>query len=272
MSDKKRVACFFTGGYTELNAMKVFMKKINSSVQFVQLCPSGSRKSKRAITGRHTDEIKGSQSGLTGEQLIEYVFRMTDEPRFLEEEYDAILIEDDKDDRFLSIQDDGTAVIDADRWKLYRDCIVERLHEKHPNVSIFFFLAAPEIEGWHLMDWKNSFGSVYKDSLKTEPNNYFSHQFYLHVQDTILQEPYNKNIEAYGYFDGIYRKLSGELQTALASFDFLADYSPAQDYESIRYSKRIQGEIMLERIDPDTIAKHHTVFFSPEYRRLKEFT
>lgn len=272
MNEKKKVACFFTGGYTELNAMKIFMKKINSSVQLVQLCPSGSRKSKRAITGRHTEEIKGSQSGLTGDQLIEYVFKMTNEPRFLEEEYDAILIEDDKDHRFLSLQEDGTAVIDVDKWKSYRGCIVDQLRENHPNVAIFFFLAAPEIEGWHLMDWKNSFGSVYKDILKTAPNNYFSYKFYFHVQNEILQEAYNKNIEAYGYFNRMYRKLSEELQTALASNDFLADYAPAQEHEPIRYSKRIQGEIMLEQIDPDSIAKHHTVFFSPEYRRLKEFT
>ena len=49
MSMKKKIACFFTGGYTELNAMKFFMQKINSQVEYIQLCPIGTRRSKDAI-------------------------------------------------------------------------------------------------------------------------------------------------------------------------------------------------------------------------------
>ena len=52
MIEKRRIACFFTAGYTELNAMKSFMRKINDTVEYIQLCPTGPRKSRRAIQNR----------------------------------------------------------------------------------------------------------------------------------------------------------------------------------------------------------------------------
>lgn len=61
VSEKKRVACFFTAGYTELNAMKSFMRKINDGVEYIQLCPIGPRKSKGAIKDRHKHQILKEQ-------------------------------------------------------------------------------------------------------------------------------------------------------------------------------------------------------------------
>lgn len=72
MNGKRRVACFFTAGYTELNAMK-FFGKINDKVEYIQSCPIGSRKSKRAIQNRHINQIVKEQNGMTGEKLIEFV-------------------------------------------------------------------------------------------------------------------------------------------------------------------------------------------------------
>lgn len=100
MTEKRRIACFFTAGYTELNAMKSFMRMINDTVEYIQLCPIGPRKSRSAIKNRHIDQIYKKQNGMTGEKLIQFVVDFINEKRFEEECYDALLIEDDKDARF----------------------------------------------------------------------------------------------------------------------------------------------------------------------------
>lgn len=43
MNEKKKIACFFTGGYTELTSMKIFIRKINTNVELIQLCPAKKR-------------------------------------------------------------------------------------------------------------------------------------------------------------------------------------------------------------------------------------
>ena len=169
MTEKKRIACFFTGGYTELNAMKLFMKKINANADYIQLCPVAPKKSREAIRNR---EIIGG-NGITGDKLIEYVLKEVEKPYFDRESYDAILIEDDKDDRFLG---DGSN-IDLAKWYAYQHRVQQQLSSKH--IPVIIFLAAPEVEAWFLSDWENSFGWVYKYSGKidSEHNRFFSQRF-----------------------------------------------------------------------------------------------
>ena len=109
---KKRIACFFTGGYTELYGMTQFLKKINGEADFIKLTPTRERKSKEDIRNRarHMEMISKRESGLTGKKLIDHVKNFVQEERFKEERYDVILIEDDKDDRFLTIQYSGSVV------------------------------------------------------------------------------------------------------------------------------------------------------------------
>lgn len=270
MTEKKRIACFFTGGYTELNAMKLFMKKINDRVEYIQLCPTGSRKSKDAIRRRHTENIEIGQNGLTGASLISYVLNFVEKNRFKEEAYDAILIEDDKDDRFLFPNSDGTATIDKDGWERFYKDVRKRLEEKCPNIPILLFLAAPEVEAWFLSDWENSFGKVYSDRLTAPQNHYFSIRFRKYINEQIITPKYSSAIEEYGYFDSRYRKLSEEIQTALAERDFFADYTPSFEHDPIRYSKRVEGETMLEELDPQIVSQHCTSFFKNEFLALKK--
>lgn len=261
MSEKKRVACFFTGGYTELNAMKLFLRKINSHLEYIQLCPIGPRKSKAMIQGRHTDNISPTHNGLTGEALINYILSFVQQKRFQEESYDAILIEDDKDHRFLSVQPDGTSSLNVDECNRFKQDVRKKLNDICSNVPILFFFAAPEIEAWFIADWNNSFSTVYKSQLTTHQNNYFSFQFRKYVNEQILTGRYANSIEEYGYFDGNYKKLSEELQTALRETDFLDDYQPTTEHKPIQYSKRVQGEMMLEEIDPQIVAKKCSLLF-----------
>ncbi|MBQ7298259.1 MAG: hypothetical protein IJW77_00275, partial [Clostridia bacterium] len=226
----KRIACFFTGGYTELNAMKRFMTKINNRVQYIQLCPNGPRKNKDNIRNRHVIEtINEDQNGLTGDALINYIYEFIKSDRFVDEEYDAIIIEDDTDKRFLKVQDDGTSLIDVDAWEQHKISVRQHIWDVYQEIPIIFIYASPEIETWFLADWNNSFGKVYNTMsngsklLSTEQNNYFSVQFHKHIKENILTSRYEDCIEEYGYFNGSYYKLSEQIQNAFINAEFLSE-------------------------------------------------
>lgn len=263
---KKRVACFFTAGYTEINAMKIFMKKINDSVEYIQLCPSGPRRSKDMIKNRHVDTIDTKQSGLTGNALLEFVYSFIQKDRFREECYDAVLIEDDKDSRFLYVQPDGTAGIDEEGWAHFKQDVTSKIHSYYPNIDVLFFYAAPEVEAWFLSDWDNSFGKVYKGVFNARQNNYFSVRFRKYMNESILTSRYKDSIEEYGYFNKIYKKLSEEIQNALEQIDFLNDTT---EHVNTRYSKRIHGEAMLAEIDPEIVIRSCNFFFKYGLLALK---
>lgn len=266
MSNKKKVACFFTGGFTELNAMKSFVERINGNADYTQLCPNAPRKSRDSIRNRQS--IDNSQSGLTGDSLLNYVLEVVKKPYFIRESYDAILIEDDKDARFIN---EETASIDLESWEDFKENIQRQLAEKGVTVPVIIFLAAPEIEAWFISDWENSFGQVYRgtNGLNVPQNSYFSTVFRKYINDRILTEKYSEAIESYGYFDGEYKKLSEEIQTALNCNDFMGKYTPAFQHSPIRYSKRKQGEVMLRSIDPSIVLQHCTLFFKEGFLALK---
>lgn len=261
MTDKKRIACFFTAGFTELNAMKTFMKKINDNVEYIQRCPIGPRKSKEAIKNRQMKYIDEKQNGYTGAKLIEFLLEYIGKPQFVEEQYDAILIEDDKDERFLSVQPDGTACIDTDAWKEYKDSVKCQIHKKFPEIPVIFFYAAPEVESWFLADWENSFGYVYKSKLTKPQNKYFKTVFQNYVHNNILTSQYCNCLESFGYFDGKYKKLSAEIKSALETIDFLEGYMHGEEHMIVHYSKRNDGAMMLENIDPQMVLRGCNCFF-----------
>lgn len=266
MKEKKRVACFFSGGYTELNAMKSFVIRINGEAEYRQLCPVGPRKSRNEIKNRTS--IDKNQSGLTGDSLLKYVLETIEKPCFIRESYDVILIEDDKDDRFLN---KSTSTLDLEKWERFKENVKQRFANKGVTVPIIILLAAPEIEAWFVSDWENGFGQVYKDTneLNGPQNTYFSTVFRKYVKDEILTDKYSESVESYGYFGGNYKKLSEEIQTALDGTDFMEGYKPAFEHEPIRYSKRKQGEAMLENIDPNKVLDGCTVFFKEAFLKLK---
>ena len=268
MNGKKRIACFFTAGYTELNAMKEFMQKINNNVEYVQLCPIRARRSKAEIKNSHINQIR--DNGLTGETLIDFIVEFVEKQRFHEEKYDAILIEDDKDDRFLNIQSDGTSVPDENAWTDFKARVQNRLREKYPAIPVIFFYAAPEVEAWFLADFDHSFGSVYSQTLSAQQNDFFAFQFRRYINDSLLTVRYRNCMEHYGYFDGIYRKLSEQIQNSLDTIDFLEDFNAEPAHKPIRYSKKVQGEDMLRKIEPEKIVEQCNYFFKEGFWNLRQ--
>lgn len=269
MSEKKRIACFFTGGFTEVNSMKIFMRKINDRVEYIQLCPTGPKRSKTAIRCRHTDNIEKIHSGLTGEALIDYIIEFTKKKTFKDEKYDVILIEDDKDDRFLSLRPDGTGENVPVHWEKHKENVRDRIHDQCPGIPVLFFYAAPEVESWFVSDWDNSFGKIYEGEISARQNNHFSVMFHRYVNENILTFRYREQIEDYGYFDGNYRKLSEQLQNALAETDYLRENRPEETLPVINYSKRKHGEKMLEQIDPQNVLRRCSYYFREGFWALQ---
>lgn len=269
---KKRIACFFTGGYTELYGMTQFLKKINGEAGFIKLTPTRERKSKEDIRNRarHMEMISKRESGLTGKKLIDHVKNFVQEERFKEERYDMILIEDDKDDRFLTIQADGTAAIDEKEWETFKQEVQEQLQKAGVTIPIIMIMAAPEVEAWFLADWDNSFGQEYRQILSNDQNQYFSTKFRIHINEEILTERYKNDIESYGYFDSQYVKLSERIQKSLEEIDFMGGYSGEYPTESVRYSKTKNGGRMLANIEPQSVLQKCPHCFREGYYKLQE--
>lgn len=265
MRKRLRIACFFTAGYTELNALKHFLRKVNADVDYIQLCPTASRRSKDAIRNRHNDNICRNQSGLTGDSLIDFILEFLGKDRFKEEDYDAILIEDDKDDRFLRVTSDGYGEMDIEAWHRYESDVKDRISEL-TDIPVLFLMASPEVEAWFYADYANGFGNVYGSELGTFKDT-FRIRFRKYLNDNVVTSHYVDEIESYGIFDGTYRKLSEEIQDVLKSTDLAAYMGKVLD---LNYSKRIEGEEMLYAIDPAVVKDGCKVFFAPFYWDLKK--
>lgn len=125
------------------------------------------------------------------------------------------------------------------------------------------------MEAWFLADWDNSFGRVYIGEYTRLQNSFFNVNFRRYVNETILTEQYRDHIEEYGYFDGMYRKLSDQIKGALDETYFLEGYRTETEHPIVRYSKRDQGMDMLEQIDPQAVLQKCTLFFKDGYWQLK---
>ena len=270
MNKQKRIACFFTAGYTELFAMKNFLQKINNNVEFRQLCPISRRKNIKGIKDRKKNS-KPVENGLTGDGLISYIEDFIKKESFKEEQYDAVLIEDDKDKRFLRALPDGCSEIDDMSWKTFQEQVTKDIHSVCPDIPVFFLFAAPEVEAWFIADWEKGFGEAYTDVFTTPQNRIFSYAFKEHIERNILGADYRDTIEDYGFIKGHYRKLSEEIQKSLDSVDFLAEMPEKNDHPMIRYRKTDEGSLMLENIRPECVSRKCTKIFRPGYLALKQF-
>lgn len=279
----KKLACFFTGGFTESGALQYFISKIDQNIVVKQFCPNKAMK-RRGVGGK--PQLVKDVSGLTGSSLIRYVYNYIDTYWEDLQEFDAILIEDDMDDRFFECKVPGDLTT---KYKCrnreyidYCDDIRKTIRKKMnrgENYPVFLMYASPEIETWFLADWLNSFGTIYgpkgKKILSTEANNYFSVTFRKYTNREILKQ-YKDNPEAYGYFEGVYKKLSSELQESLEG-DYKVsickeDYYGISKCRELVYSKQKHGDMMLRSIEPLVVRKKCIMFFAEVYDDIKKLS
>ncbi len=279
----KKLACFFTGGYTESGALSSFLKRINSDVIYDQRCPNKTRRRK----GSALTPLKPEVSGLTGASLIAYMFDHLEKYKDDLKDYDGVLIEDDLDGKFYSLANDDKREIKIvcrnSEYEAYINNLAARVRgilDKKEDFPVIQFHASPEIEGWFLADWNNSFGSIYGPKgakiLQNSENGFFSNRFKIFVQDNILRE-YKECIELYGYFGGDYRKLSDEVIHGLSG-DFKVNLSEDTSNKlalsiaynkQLYYSKSLHGDMMLREILPGEVMRSCNIFFKGAYEQLK---
>lgn len=189
----RKIGCFITEGWTEAGAMSVFLKKINSEFEYIQCFPA-----KR----KYTKESDRKLNGLTGEALIEEVYRRITLYKNDYLDFSAIIIEDDLDCRFH-----GKSSTEIDNYKMkIRQTIWERLGKEIP---VIFLFASPEIETWFICDWDNTFVHVYQDQ-------FFCNRLQKYLVKVVLKGYWQTGIENFGITDGKYTKLSDSLQRAIA--------------------------------------------------------
>lgn len=238
----KKVAYFSTSGETEIGGLKAFLYKINSSVEWERSFPAARKPGPKYRPGI----ALASPPGITGERLRQ---EMVDRLRARPEDFqtsEMILLIDDMDCRF-----NGDTVAYAN-W--VADCQAEVQAILGRPIQFVALLASPEIEGWFLVDWRNSFGITYQ-------------KFTNHMLQTCLEyKDYvsgAKAIEEYGlplHNNSCTKKLSNEIVQCLYQL-------PPDKVEG--YSKKDHGAEMLGRIEPSNIAAHCRIYFADAYRILR---
>lgn len=278
----KKIAGFFTGGFTESGALQYFLKKFDDNIKVKQFCPNNALK-RRGTNGK--PHMVKEVNGLTGPSLIHYVYNYIDNYFDDLQEYDAILIEDDMDDRFYECMVPGDESTKrkcknkefVDYCYTIRETVREKMH-KDESYPVFLMFASPEIETWFLADWDNSFGRVYgpkgEKILSRDANNYFSYSFRNYINQNVLKE-YKNSLEAYGYFDGDYVKLSSKIQEVLSGEYKVAikqvDRYGISECQELVYSKQLHGDKMLRNISPMAVANKCSMFFEEAYYEIKKF-
>lgn len=270
----KQIACYITGGWTECGAMQSFLRRINPNLNYRQRCPNKPKGKKGiAIQGKTLKGIMPCMSGLTGEQLIKFMYQDIDRHPEEISPCSAILLEDDLDGRFHSL---SSKEINAYRIKI-QDEVNKRAKRDLP---VIFLFASPEIETWFIADWKNSFASIYKKefggNLTGPESQFFSETFLRYIKENILKQYYD-NLEDYGSFDEKYLKISDILIDALALQyrEYLRNNYEQQtlakkiiDESTLYYSKRLHGDRMLRYIQPENVLQKCKLYFSSGYHTL----
>lgn len=271
---KPKIACYITGGWTECGYMTHFLEKINSSYDYRQRFPQKNKGKK----GRKLFKVNGE----TGSELMSYVYE--DVRKYKEElnQYVAILIEDDMDDRFFLDSKTGRDYELIEKRKSEIQDKIQDIIQK-PDIKVFFLYALPEIEGWFIADWENTFGMEYKNVL-SNVNEYFSTTFRKFVKCNVLTEkfPFDE-IENYGYITLEYQKLSDKLIQSFQEYSYATEnYKNNNMYNrqinelikknKITYSKKVEGINMLQRLEPEKVAISCRHYFSKSYAELREFS
>ena len=269
----ERTACFLTCGYTEAGAMQLFVHKINDRYEFRQYLPNKTIK-KKGMPKNISDAI----NGLTGDRLLEEIYKILGKHKAEINNCKAIIVEDDLDGRFFNWTED--------KITQYTTNVISKIQTLLGNkLPVFVIYASPEIESWFISDWKNSFEYVYSSNdfihdIERNARLFYTHHLKTYIFQNILKQ-YASDIENYGYFEGIYYKLSDQIKDAIQFNvkDYIIELPVGNDNyknqisnsKNLYYSKRIHGDKMLRNISPVIVANNCKKYFNPLYYLLHKF-
>lgn len=250
-----RVGYFCTGGHTETGGIEQFLQKINPRVRWGKCLPATLKppKFKRGLDARI---LARDDEGDTGEALLNKMIERLQQHGF---DYDYLLVIDDADCRFNEGSTETFESFHA-KWQAKIDETLGR------HVPFYVLFASPEVEGWLLADWDNSFKKEYpsRDYPQVE------HELFRYIQSDILGEQYREDIENFG--GALLRgactiKISTQIQNAFVAEEL---GSILLQYPKLRYNKNSNGSSMLKRIDPERVAGKCRRYFAPTYRELSQ--
>lgn len=227
-------------GWTEI-VFDAFLKKIFAECEMDARLV---RKCRYYVKGPKPT-IQAENTGITGEQLLQEIHDVIlDELSHGNPLPDLLIISDDTDCRVVR-NADGAYIYNSSAYKSKVRQLTDLVKNHSSGTRIVFMLAAPEIESWFLADCKKSFCSEF---------NGFTLQS-LHQQcEGVLPladlESFSMNFQS--------KSCAVKL-----SEDCIQNYPGAE-----RYSKRVQGQNLLQQIRPGKVRslKH---FFGPAYDAVR---
>lgn len=238
------VAWFSSSGDTELGGegrtlpLQVFLDRFLPDA--VRWFPAVSKPGPKL--GRRSP--RAEWRGYTGSRLVREVCRILEQQQDALDSVRTVVIIDDADCRFCDDDED------SQRFREWCDDVEKRVREAavRPELEVVVLLASPEIEAWLILDWENTFGSLYGRQS--------------HVLARTIRKPFLEKREAFGCPEkaggGCTTKLRRLVEGAVIDLGTNARYRPA-----------IEGCQMLAMADPQRVAERARVFFRPGYLRLR---
>lgn len=267
----EKIACFLTCGYTEAGAMQFFLKKMNDRYDYKQYLPNKTIKKKG-----DSKSLNSKISGLTGEALLEKIYTIISKNKEEIGQCKAIIIEDDLDGKFHEF--------DEKQVEGYKKSIIDKIYVNlGKTIPVFLLFASPEVESWFISDWENGFEYLYCDTgivndVERNAKLFFTHHLKKYINEEILKE-YSQDVEAYGFFNGEYLKLSDQLiegiQNGVKNYvQTIPKVNKAYvqqivNSRNLYYSKKLHGDRMLRNISPETVAGKCRKYFCSVYNEIQ---
>lgn len=251
---------FCTAAHTETGGIHDFLQKLDPKVKWERCFPAV-RKPAPKLHRPHPVPVSG-QSGASGQYLVDTMLEL------LAKHYhgaacsfDFVVLIDDADCRFAGAPDVTAAFLawEADLTEQVRAATGK------PTLAFHALLAWPEIEAWLLADWNHSFAKHYRP---------IAHALRKHVETCILAPLTFAQIDQFGgrlQNGSCEHKLSSALQASFTAIDpcpcKLADIRRNQPETAVlRYSKQVDGPLLLKSIEPDRVAQASARFRSAQTR------
>ena len=238
-------------GWTEI-VFDVFLQKIFNECEIdaklVRKCryyAKGPKPTRNPDAAR----INTAKSGYTGVRLLREIYdTMKMEIDNGNELPDMLIISDDTDCRVVY---DGSCRRYIYNSHIYREEVVKiehLVHDANQETKIIFMLAAPEVEAWFLADCRHSFCNEFSGFTLQKLNMQCGGIFPIAELEN---------------FSTLYMGDSCEMKL---SEDCITQFQGVE-----RYSKRIQGQEFLQKIEPSAVCSLR-YFFRPAYDAVKNGT
>ena len=231
---------FYTSfGYTEIK-FGSFLKKILPDSDIQRRGGFHSKGSKPTIDPK--------KSGISGIKLIEHAIgdiqvASRDTKRV---KPDMFIFSDDTDCKIS--RENGVYIYHDEDYKKKLEALVDTYKKFLPDTKIVFLFASSEIETWFLADSSNTFEKDYPN-IKS-----FLHQLHTHCDAKIFPVP---QLEKFSHYSA--KNSSCEVKI---SEHCLQPF--IKTFPDTNYSKRIQGQDFITRLDPQSLL-NLTDFFKPAY-------